>query len=67
MTFLLVLFVLYWLPTIIAILRGAPSVLGVAVLNFFGFTIIAWWLALVMALAIRPAGRVVVIEGRARY
>jgi hypothetical protein len=39
----------------------------VAVLNFFGFTIVAWWLALIMALAIRPAGRVVVIEGRARY
>jgi hypothetical protein len=67
MTFLLVLFALYWLPTIIAMVRGAPSVLGVAVLNFFGFTIVAGWLALIMALAIRPAGRVVVIEGRARY
>jgi hypothetical protein len=67
MTFLLCLFLMYWLPTVIAMVRGAPSVLGIALFNFFGFLIVPWWLALVMALAVRPAERVVIIEGRARY
>jgi len=67
MSFILFLIALYWLPTTIAVVRGAPSVLGIAVFNFFGFTIVCWWLALVWALAARPAERVVIIEGRARY
>ncbi len=68
MTFLTVLFLMYWLPTIIAIVRRTPSALGVAVLNFFlGWTVIGWIIALVIALAAYPAERVVVIEGRARY
>jgi hypothetical protein len=66
MTVLTTLFLMYWLPTIIAIVRRTPSVLGIAVFNFFGFTVIAWWLALVWALAAYPAERVVIIEGRAR-
>ena len=67
MTFLLCLFLLYWLPTVIAMVRGVPSVLGIAVCNFFGFMVVTWWLALVWALAAYPAERVVIIEGRARY
>jgi hypothetical protein len=68
MTFLTVLFLMYWLPTIIAIVRRTPSALGVAMLNFFlGWTVIGWIIALVIALAAYPAERVVVIEGRARY
>jgi hypothetical protein len=67
MSLILFLVVLYWLPTIIAIVRQAPSVLGVAVFNFFGFLIVPWWLALLWSLAARPAERVVIIEGRARY
>jgi hypothetical protein len=63
MSILLFLFLMYWLPTIIAIARQAPSVLGIAVFNFFGFLIVPWWLAL----AARPHERVVIIEGRARY
>lgn len=66
MSFLLFLFVLYWLPTLIAIVRRTPSALGVAVVNFFGFTVIGWFVALAWALAAWPAERVVIIEGRAR-
>jgi hypothetical protein len=63
MSFLLTLFVLYWLPTIIAIVRHAPSALGVAALNFFfGWTVIGWFLALVWALAAHSGPQVIVIE-----
>jgi Na+/H+-dicarboxylate symporter len=62
MTFILTLFVMYWLPTIIAIVRHTPSALGVAALNFFlGWTVIGWFLALVWALAANPQ-QVIVIE-----
>ena len=48
MSFILTLFVMYWLPTIIAVVRHAPSALGVAVVNFFlGWTVIGWIMALV--------------------
>jgi hypothetical protein len=61
MTFILTLFVMYWLPTIIAIVRHTPSAPGVAALNFFlGWTVIGWILALVWALAAGP--QVIVIE-----
>jgi hypothetical protein len=67
MSLLLGLFVLYWLPTLVAILRQTPSALGVAVINFFlGWTVIGWFLAMMMALATRPHERIVIIEGRAR-
>lgn len=46
------LFLLYWLPTIIAIARQAHSALGVFLLNLFlGITGIGWILALIWALA----------------
>lgn len=63
MTFLLVLFAMYWLPTIVAIARQTNSALGVAVLNFFfGWTVIGWILALMWALAASSGPHVVVIE-----
>jgi hypothetical protein len=63
MSILLTLFLLYWLPTIIAIVRHAPSALGVAALNFFfGWTVIGWFLALVWALAAHSSPQVIVIE-----
>ena len=63
MSFLLTLFLLYWLPTIIAMVRHAPSALGVAALNFFlGWTVIGWFIALIWALAAAPAQQVIVIE-----
>jgi len=63
MSFLLTLFLLYWLPTIIAIVRHAPSALGVAAVNFlFGWTVIGWFMALVWALAAHPGREVIVIE-----
>jgi hypothetical protein len=67
-TFLTVLFVMYWLPTLIAVVRRTPSALGVAAINFFlGWTVIGWIVALIFALATYPAQeRVVIIEGRAR-
>lgn len=63
MSILLTLFLLYWLPTIIAIVRQAPSALGVAALNFFfGWTVIGWFLALIWALAANSGPQVIVIE-----
>lgn len=63
MSFILTLFVMYWLPTIIAVFRHAPSALGVAMLNFFlGWTVIGWILALVWALAAHTGPQVIVIE-----
>ena len=63
MSILLTLFLLYWLPTIIAIVRQAPSALGVAALNFFfGWTVIGWFLALIWALATHSGPQVIVIE-----
>lgn len=67
MTFLLVLFVMYWLPTIIAIVRRTPSALGVAAINFFfGWTVIGWFIALIFALATAPATErvTVYVDGR---
>ena len=66
MSFLTFLFVMYWLPTSIAVVRGIPA-LGIAAFNFFlGWTVIGWIVALVLALAGRPPERIVIIEGRAR-
>ncbi|MFO1249364.1 MAG: superinfection immunity protein [Alphaproteobacteria bacterium] len=62
MSFLLTWFALYWLPTIIAMVRQSPSVLGVAVVNFFGFTVVGWFLALIWALAAHSGPQVIVIE-----
>jgi hypothetical protein len=63
MTFLMILFMMYWLPTLVAIVRHTPSALGVAALNFFlGWTVIGWIMALVWALAAGPAQQVIVIE-----
>jgi hypothetical protein len=67
LTFLGVLCFLYWLPTVVAIIRRTPSALGVAAINFFlGWTVIGWIVALILALAAYPAERFVIIEGRAR-
>jgi len=66
-SFILFLIAMYWLPTIVAIVRRTPSALGVAAINFFlGWTVIGWVVALVIALAAYPAERVIIIEGRAR-
>ena len=63
MTFFLAMFVLYWLPTIIAIARHTHSALGVAALNFFlGWTGLGWVLALMWALAANPTQQIIVIE-----
>jgi hypothetical protein len=63
MTFLLFLFAMYWLPTLVALVRQTPSALGIAALNFFlGWTVIGWILALVWALAANTSPQVIVIE-----
>jgi uncharacterized protein YqhQ len=67
LTFIAVLFVMYWLPTIIAVLRRTPFALSVAAVNFFlGWTIIGWFVALIMALAAVPATQrvTVYVDGR---
>jgi hypothetical protein len=61
MSFILFLFAMYWLPTLIAIVRQTPSALGIAALNFFlGWTVVGWIMALIWALAAGP--QVIVIE-----
>ena len=63
MSFILFLFVMYWLPTLVAIVRQSPSALGIAVLNFFfGWTVIGWIMALVWALASHASPHIIVIE-----
>ena len=63
MTFILFLFAMYWLPTLIALVRQTPSALGIAALNFFlGWTVIGWIMALVWALAANTSPQVIVIE-----
>jgi len=67
LTILSILFVMYWLPTIVAILRRTPSALGVATINcFLGWTVIGWIMALIMALAAAPATQrvTVYVDGR---
>jgi hypothetical protein len=63
MSFILFLVMMYWLPTIIALVRQTRSALGVAVVNFFfGWTVIGWFVALIMALAADNRPHVVIIE-----
>jgi hypothetical protein len=50
--FLLVLFVPYWAPTIIAFVRHHPSKGGILAVNmFFGWTFVGWVVALAWALS----------------
>ena len=63
MSFILFLIALYWLPTLVALVRQTPSALGIAMLNFFfGWTVIGWIIALVWALATPTSPHVIVIE-----
>jgi hypothetical protein len=64
MSFFLFVCAMYWLPTLIAVVRRTPSALGVAVFNFFlGWTVIGWIVALVWALAANTGSHVIVIDG----
>ena len=63
MSFILFWIALYWLPTLVALVRQTPPALGIAMLNFFlGWTVVGWILALVWALAANPHTHVIVIE-----
>jgi hypothetical protein len=67
MSFFLFVCAMYWLPTLIAVIRRTPSALGIAAFNFFlGWTVIGWIVALVWALASPPVPQVVYVE-RSRY
>lgn len=41
----------YWVPTFVACRRHVRNVGSIAVLNFFGFFVVTWVIALAMALA----------------
>ena len=63
MHFILFLVAMYWLPTIMAIVRQVPSVFGIAVFNFLlGWTGIGWIFVLIWALAAHNRPHVVIIE-----
>ena len=53
MEFLIFATLLYFLPTVIAVVfRQASDALGIFLVNFFlGWTIIGWWVALIWAIA----------------
>jgi len=65
MHFMLIWFALYWLPTIIALVRHSPSAPGIALVNFFfGWTGIGWIVALIWALSSAPKPQIIVnIDG----
>ena len=67
MEFLMVMVLLYFLPTIVA-LALLEDPLAVFLVNFFlGWTVIGWWVALVWAVAERKSlqvHRVLVSSGR---
>ena len=49
--------VAYWVPSFVAVHRRVPAKSQVIVVNlFFGWTVIGWVVALVMALRALPAG-----------
>ena len=58
----------YMLPWAIGATRNRTNCAATALVNFFlGWTVIGWFVALLLALAAHPAReRVVIIEGRAR-
>lgn len=56
---------LYWLPTIVALLRRAPDLAVTVVLNFFGVSIVCWIVALVMALRSAPSAQINVVNNAA--
>jgi len=63
MSFILFLVLMYWLPTVVALVRQTPSAIGIAMLNFFlGWTGIGWLVALVWALAAQNRPHVIIIE-----
>jgi hypothetical protein len=65
MHFILFLVLMYWLPTIIAIVRKTQSAVGIAVFNFFlGWTGIGWIAALVWALAAENRHVIIIENGR---
>ncbi|HKW61203.1 MAG TPA: superinfection immunity protein [Candidatus Acidoferrum sp.] len=53
MEFLVLMALLYFLPTVIAVVfRQGPDTTGIFLVNFFlGWTIVGWWVALIWALA----------------
>jgi energy-coupling factor transporter transmembrane protein EcfT len=62
--FLAILFVPYWVPTIIAFVRKHPSTGGIAALNFFfGWTFVGWVVALAWSLSDNTArGHTVIVN-----
>lgn len=55
MHFLIVSFALYFLPAIIAAFRHTHNTTGILLLNLFlGWTVIGWFVALLMAFLSRP-------------
>lgn len=55
---ILVGIVVYWIPTIVAVVRRVPNLGLVIIINLlFGWSIVGWLIALVVAARRRPSGR----------
>ena len=52
----LVILALYFVPSVVAVIRGVPNIGSIIVINFFlGWTFIGWVVALAMACRTVPA------------
>ncbi|MDT5075767.1 MAG: hypothetical protein QOJ80_404 [Mycobacterium sp.] len=53
---MIISFIAYWIPTIVALIRNVPNKGSVIVINLFlGWTIVGWVVALAMAARSHPA------------
>ena len=49
-------FIAYWIPTIVALIRDVPNKASVVIINLFvGWTLVGWVVALAMAARSHPA------------
>ena len=68
MTLISTFFIMWWLPTIIAIARQTHSALGVFLVNLFlAWTVIGWIVALIWALSGDNRREVIVRVDRGDY
>ena len=54
---IIILFLPYWLPTVVAFMRNHSNKMAIGAVNFFaGWTFVGWWVAMIWALSNPNAG-----------